>query len=143
MPLLDAVEVVGVTNTVHSFFHCLDSGDAEGLADLFVAGKGFHLTTMGKRTEGREQLKGFVAMIRERFPQAQHWEGNLVITAHSTDADKACSRSYWKAQHGDKVVSYGTHVDELQKVEGKWLFTHRDISHTWTAGGGFSEKSAL
>ena len=60
----------------------------------------------------------------------RHNVSNMVI---KVEGDKATARAYW-FHHGNEnpersssVTSYGHYVDELEKVNGQWLFSKRKI----------------
>ena len=127
MPTLSSDDTVAITNLIHGFFHCLDSQDGKSLKELFVPGGGFRLTTLEIDISG-EGLVSFVENINKKFPNAQHWEGNMLTVS---DEGIVTNKSYWQAQHEGSVVSYGTHTDTIINERGSWLFKHRDISHSW------------
>eukprot|EP01060_Flectonema_neradi_P030444 TRINITY_DN4430_c0_g1_i1.p1 TRINITY_DN4430_c0_g1~~TRINITY_DN4430_c0_g1_i1.p1 ORF type:complete len:137 (+),score=24.51 TRINITY_DN4430_c0_g1_i1:43-453(+) len=130
MSSLTADDTRQITNLIHGFFQCLDSKDPKGMEALFAKGGGFRLTTLEIDVSG-DNLTGFVEGLNKKFPNAQHWEGNIVLTVD--DEGIVTNKSYWQAQQNGSVVSYGTHHDTIIKEEGKWVFKHRDIGHSWRA----------
>jgi ketosteroid isomerase-like protein len=139
-------------NAIHAFFHAVDKGDGAALAELFIPdgeeeqGEIILETLSNKTFRGRTELRQFCENVHAKFPQAQHWEGNVVLSVVSGaegegEENKSevgvelKNSSYWKAEVGADVVSRGTH-DDLLRVgsDGKVRFVTRRVVHTWTKG---------
>ena len=66
----------------------------------------------------------------KRPARLRHMITNVVL---KIEGDKATGRAYWFELHNDTrdrwpyVGGYGHYIDELAKVDGRWLFTFRKI----------------
>ena len=45
--------------------------------------------------------------------------------------NRAYNKSYWKAIKNGEIISYGQHLDDLMKIDGKWYLNKRIIIHIW------------
>lgn len=65
-----------------------------------------------------------------RPPAVRHAITNVVVEIHG---DRARSWAYWNTFQNDnlarsaQVGNYGSYVDELRKVDGRWYFTSRSV----------------
>eukprot|EP00164_Ancoracysta_twista_P004066 GFYU01005457.1.p2 GENE.GFYU01005457.1~~GFYU01005457.1.p2 ORF type:complete len:145 (-),score=34.92 GFYU01005457.1:1123-1557(-) len=126
-------------NTVHLFFHQLDDNCPEEFADLFVEdGQGLELSTYGKTYKTKAELCEFVKFIKSKYPNAQHWEGNLVLGFMiENGVTFVNSVSYWKCIDGGEIVSQGKHEDLLRIMpDGQAKFISRKVTHDWTKAAG-------
>jgi hypothetical protein len=82
----------------------------------------------GMPNRNEAQPSGEAAKLRPAT--GRHNISNIVI---KVEGDKASGRAYWfhygnnNPQRTSSLDSYGHYVDEMVKVNGKWLFTKRRI----------------
>jgi SnoaL-like domain len=100
------------------------------------------LMIYAKKYQGHDALRSIIAE-EKRFRQAQQDSGQPARTlfhleANSTleisSAVQALHQAYWltASRAGEKaegltVLGVGSSIDELQKIDGKWLITRREI----------------
>lgn len=149
---VDIQHPTDLMNVLHTFMHCLDSGDADTFVKLFVEDAVVNIQKTHATVEGQDGLKGLCRAIHSMFgPVTMHFEYNCVLRpiVHRSDSSKIIqkvnNRSYWQAIKGADVVSAGVHEDILVLVRGngefekpKWLFQSRDIFHHFTEADGFT-----
>lgn len=134
---LNATDVLAITNLIHGFLQCLDTGDGAGFARLFAPGAALEVTKAGIVKRGSAELAALCVGLHGRFSRCQHWEGNLLIEAGDVP-NTARNRSYWQALEGAERVSMGRHEDTFVRgADGSWLFSARRVVHSWTKSGGF------
>jgi hypothetical protein len=82
-------------------------------------------------TEAREvDRKVAAGLAPQRPPQRRHFITNVVL---KIDGDRATGRAYWFEYNNDMrdrrpyLGAYGHYEDELRKVNGRWLFSRRQI----------------
>jgi 3-phenylpropionate/cinnamic acid dioxygenase small subunit len=124
------------------YARALDTADAEAYAALYTPDGQFGAGATA--TKGRDALRKMVADIRQRQTEAQakgqpkpppmyHMTANDRIVF--TGKDNARIEAYWITAFGagaDKtplrVAAVGRSVDELVRVNGKWLIKSRNVS---------------
>lgn len=111
----------------------LDTGDEDEFVDCFC--REGELVWDVFETEGRwrgaQALRGFIGYFRQRPESAgrQHHVSNLVVTPTATGAN---ARSYvlvaLRSAEGPHLLHVmGHYADELQRENGRWLFSRRII----------------
>jgi len=125
-----------ITNVIHLFFHHLDSGNAEGVADLFLEEGILSVPYRKMHAVGREAIKNWANGVRTKLPNTTHWEANVVIEDDPVKKDTAKNISYWRSTNGNDTTSYGKHNDVFKKVKGKWKFETRKVIFFWTKDTG-------
>lgn len=116
-----------IEELVARYCWAIDTRDGEALADTFTADGAFD---GGRRFEGREQLVSFGRgdHVPPNRPEtaAQHWVTNMVFSGNT---NAATTRSYFVRHSivdGAPVLArVGFYVDELLKIDGRWLFKNR------------------
>ena len=128
---LTASDRLEIQELVARYCWAIDTRDGQGVANTFTPDGFFD---GGRRFEGREQLIGFGRgdHVPPNRPEtaAQHWVTNMVLEGDTT---AATAHSYF-VRHSiidgtPSVARVGYYVDELVKVDGRWLFksrTYRD-----------------
>jgi hypothetical protein len=100
-----------------------------------------HDMVVGLRQRAEEQRAADTSGLR---PAAgRHSISNIVV---GIEGDRATGRAYWFAMNNNnpersaQLSSYGHYEDELVKVNGEWLFSHRKIYNeqvaAWAAAEG-------
>ena len=116
-----------IEELVARYCWAIDTRDGEALADTFTPDGAFD---GGRRFEGREQLVSFGRgdHVPPNRPEtaAQHWVTNMVLAG---DANAVTARSYFVrhsiVDNAPVLARVGYYVDELVKVDGRWLFKNR------------------
>jgi uncharacterized protein (TIGR02246 family) len=117
-------DIVAIHQLYSEYCHAIDEGDGEAFGACFVPdGK---LGSGGPALEGREALARFASKIPSRTPGVRH----AVTNVHARgDGDRAEGRAYfvgYTALGGEVVVrTTGRYRDDLQRVDGTWLFVER------------------
>lgn len=118
------------------YARALDTADADAYASLYTADGQFGVGDSA--TKGREALRNMIAAFASRrggddpVPQLYHMTADTWI--EFIDDTHAKHHSYWltmAAASGDspaRVAAVGVGVDELVKVNGKWLIKVRNIT---------------
>lgn len=132
----DRAEII---NLQGRYLLAMDFNDPDAYASVFA--EDGVLDWAGGEVVGREAIRAFLASGRynptagatevEGWPAAyRHFVTNQVI---KVDGDTAHAITYW-FQAGnlqDRGVMefgmFGNYVDELEKIDGEWLFTRREI----------------
>lgn len=116
---------------VHAYPERLDSGDLEGVADLFAHAR--LVAGDGSVFEGRDTLLGIwksaVRLYADGLPHCAHLISNLTITI-DPDGRSASSSSYVQVMQAVdgfplQPVAISQHRDRFAKIDGKWRFTER------------------
>jgi hypothetical protein len=139
------------------YMFALDFGDAETYASTFT--EDGVLDFGAGEVIGRKAIRDLIAGLRSREeaarkkaagegpelrpPAGRHNIANIVIRI---DGDKAVGRAYWFHMGNDNpersavLDSFGHYEDEMEKVEGEWLFSRRKIFNEqmaeWAAPAG-------
>ncbi|HTY93600.1 MAG TPA: nuclear transport factor 2 family protein, partial [Steroidobacteraceae bacterium] len=75
-------------------------------------------------------LKAAAGLAPLRPSRRRHFISNIVLRI---DGDRATGRAYWFEFNDDMrdrrpyLGAYGHYEDELRRVDGRWLFTRRQI----------------
>jgi 3-phenylpropionate/cinnamic acid dioxygenase small subunit len=108
----------------------LDDGRFDEMAALFTD-DGTWETAFGKAT-GRAAIAELARSLRARGeqprPRAVHLTTNIAI---ALDGARAQVRSNWmvmqNSSQGPRIGSGGAYIDEMVRVDSRWLFRHRKI----------------
>ena len=115
-----------ITKLMVHYAERIDANDPEGAAACYAEdGVGVYWGEYRGRTAIAERLAG----ILDGFYATSHHLSNVQITL---DGDRARAMSYVYAFHRLKpsfehMHYWGRWVDALVKVEGEWLFAHREV----------------
>jgi hypothetical protein len=122
------------------YLFALDWQDPELYASLFTPDGS--LVWSGGTATGRDAITADMRRAREADQRAiagqapqrpfrrRHFVSNVVLRI---DGDRATSRGYWWEFNNDGLDrrpylgAYGHYEDELRRVEGRWLFSRRQI----------------
>jgi hypothetical protein len=99
-------------------------------------------------TKGREAIRKTVMDFSKGIGQFYHTADGkpaklrhvILQSAIRVEGDKAWARSLWleMANHGPndepKIGTYGMYEDELARIDGKWLFTRRNVLNEFLKG---------
>jgi uncharacterized protein (TIGR02246 family) len=125
---------VAIEQLMWDYIRALDSGNAEAYAALFAPD--------GQFGRGDKAVKGREALIKMMKDAAQQLEAakksgtkmermNHVLTnthIEFVNDDHARFYAYWMGVFtSGKVTSAGREVNELVKIDGKWLISVRDV----------------
>lgn len=133
-----------IENLLYAYAERIDSGDLDGLADLFAHGR-IHGVENGPPStvfEGRDQVRAlYDATVRlyDGTPRTKHVTTNAQVVV---DGDTASARSYYTVWQATpdlplQVIITGRYHDTFHVVDGRWAFDTRvmlvdqvgDLSH--------------
>jgi 3-phenylpropionate/cinnamic acid dioxygenase small subunit len=137
---MDKIEALLVKVEIQEFTHryasLVDTGNFDGLGDLFQHGrirtKDEHGTE--RRWVGRDEIrKVFADTVRtwDGIPRTKHLVTNLSVTVEP-GGKKASSRSYYTVLHEPPegiahIVIAGRYEDEFELIDGSWQLTDRFV----------------
>ena len=113
------------------------TGDGEAFAAVFTPDGVFKSTRHNAR--GRAELVALGKSIAPPKPAGiQHWVTNMVIDG---DAERAQVKFYFVAQRIDEngavtTSSLGYYLDDVVKLDGRWLFAQRHFRRMATRERG-------
>jgi len=131
-----AQDRVEIEQLMWDYIRALDSGNAEAYAALFAPDGQFGRGATA--VKGREALKKMISGAREKFavdnnksdkkpPRMYHVVTNQHI--EFVDHDHARYHAYWMgALAAGGTTSAGREVNELVRLNGKWLISVRDVA---------------
>ena len=139
--LREAQDRAEIEHLMWRYARALDSFDAEAYASVYTEDGQF--SAGGSATKGREALRNMVAGIKqgretraaagETVAPLYHMTANSYI--EFLGPDQARLHSYWLTLSGGmgqgsspSVLAAGRGVDELVRVNGKWLIKSRDVT---------------
>jgi ketosteroid isomerase-like protein len=140
---LEALDYELIRQTITRYCHCLDFQDYDGVAACFTDDGYFQALSdqeslSGKHT-GHAELKEFAQSVAEYC--AGHVRHSSISVLIEGDGDIAHCSSYalitrdYGMPHGKNqtpfagIVTTGMYVDELRKVDGKWLISKRTFRY--------------
>ncbi len=140
--LREMADRIEIEDLMWRYCRALDTLNEDGYADVYTADGTF--TSGNDVSRGRAGLKKVIADTRKtRQDREARGEGKTppiyhVIATHTVtfkDRDHARYDSYWMTVYGTtgpnapvRVNSVGRAVDELVRVDGRWLIKTRNIS---------------
>ncbi|CAF0868147.1 unnamed protein product [Didymodactylos carnosus] len=134
---LTALDYAQITSLLNGNLQSMDKGDWQSfIADYTDDGIFFH-PYRKLNIEGQTNLKQFLISFAEK-PNNKiitHWESNIAIQVGTTK-HSAINNSYWQAIKDGIIITIGTHMDELKKVDGKWKIQKRTVLVKWTKEEG-------
>ena len=124
-----------IENLIYRYAELIDSGDLEGVAELFRDGEITSSVQNSRRTGYAQILQMYQASCRvykeTGTPLTKHLTTNVIveIAANSTTAN---ARSYYTViQATDSLplqpIISGRYHDCFHKAEGKWVFASREM----------------
>lgn len=137
----EAQDRAQIEKLMWQYTRALDTENADAYAAMFTPDGQF--ISGANAVKGHEALKKMIADLRQRTVDAEakgekrpamyHMEANSYLAF--VDKDHARLKAYWMtvfAQAGPnasvRVAAAGRDVDELVRVNGKWLIKTRDVS---------------
>lgn len=136
-----------IENLVYRYAEALDSGDLDGVADLFRHGRICGVENGPPETvfEGRDRVRGMYEMATRIYPdgtpRTKHVTSNVQVRVDE-EAGTGTARSYYTVfQQTDalplQAIITGHYHDSFHRVDGEWCFDTRvmfvdqvgDLSH--------------
>ena len=103
------------------YCHTFDTGDADGVADLFTEDGVFDPGVPGfEPVEGREVIRGFVGTVPAGM--VHHLTTDA---AYDVDGDVATGIASFMAVAKGAFVTVGRYHDDLVRVDGAWRIRRR------------------
>jgi len=117
-----------IRNTLARFCRLLDDRRFPEVGELF-APRG----RMGRRA-GRDQIVERGGLARTPGLFRKHLTGNIVLEVdHDTAAAESDLLLFERLGESPWELRTGVYRDTLERIDGRWLFTDRQL--TWTANG--------
>jgi uncharacterized protein (TIGR02246 family) len=130
-----AQDRVAIEQLMWDYIRALDAGDAEAYANLFTPDGQFGRGATA--VKGRDALKKMVSEARQKRAEAEKQSGkkaqrmyHVVTNPHIEFVDKDHARfyAYWMgALASGGTTSAGREVNELVRINGRWLISVRDV----------------
>jgi ketosteroid isomerase-like protein len=123
---VDAADAI--STLIYEYAARVDSGDFEGVAELFANGS--FLDFRGAAAV-RDCFEGMVIRYDDGTPRTKHVTTNLIVDVDES-ADTATARSYFTVLQSVsgaplQVIIAGRYSDTFERVDGQWHFTHRVV----------------
>lgn len=123
-----------ILNLLYTYAERVDSGDAEGTAELFRHAEikwGVDAPVLFGYEAVLKIYHDFIRVHSDGTPRTHHLVTNAIIDIDS-DGKTAKARSYYTViQQTEKtplqVIAGGRYHDQLEKVEGQWRLKRRDF----------------
>lgn len=126
MPL-SSEDVVAINQLYASYNHAFDYGDVIAFSDQHWTESG-ELHSPAGVTRGHHQLRQGMEQIRSILPRMRHGTMNVLVDG---DGDHAAGSAFLLAYQGGsegfQVLQTGRYRDDLVKVDGRWLFSRREM----------------
>lgn len=128
------IDRVAVEDMVVEYYAHLGGGEAGAFGDYFAEGAVFDVN--GLIATGREEIEDLYGAIGEgddAIGSRGKFHMLLSNPVIKVDGDSATAQFVWtgvlNSEIGEPpvIVEQGREYDQLTKVEGKWLFTHRVV----------------
>ena len=139
-PSVGIADHEAIEATLQRYTRGLDRLDPDLYVSSFAANG--VLMIYAKKYQGRDALRAIIAEEKQ-FRQAQQDRGQPARTLFHLEANStieisspvpALHQAYWltASRTGEKpegltLLGVGSSIDELQKIDGKWLITRREI----------------
>ena len=131
---LRAQDRVEIENLMWEYIQALDAHDAEAFIARFTPDGRF--SSNAAEAKGHEALKKMVVDAWEKMDAAPKGDEkkshmyHIVTNPHIVflDKDHALYHAYWMGVYETgKILSAGREVNELVRVDGRWLISFRDV----------------
>ena len=134
--IVRAQDRVEIEQLMWNYIRALDSGNAEAYAALFAPDGQFGRGATA--VKGREALKKMVSDARQKL-DAENKSGKKITRMYHVvtnphiefvDEDHARYHAYWMGvfASGGSITSAGREVNELVRINGRWLISVRDVA---------------
>ena len=112
-----------------------DSGRIDELLELFTDDA--VLVTDQATYDGRSQVRGlFEGVVGPTPVRIRHFTATHVI---DVDGDRATARCYFQVLTSSGLDHWGRYRDELARIDGRWLFTRREVRVDGMTPGGWAD----
>jgi 3-phenylpropionate/cinnamic acid dioxygenase small subunit len=123
-----------ITRLLYTYAERIDSGDFEGVGQLFAHG---HITVEGTSTDnaGADDVTAMYVATTRKYPdgtpRTKHVMTNPIVQADD-EAGTGTARSYFTVFQQTDVLALqpviaGRYHDTFERVDGEWRFTHRHM----------------
>jgi len=135
---LSTVDQLEILQLLYRYGHALDSGDAEGFAELFADDGVFEEPE--RSVVGHDALVDLVVShhrVHAAARNSQHWLQSPVITGDGGSAHVEAYVIVFRpsGRAGAEPFVMGSYRDELRRLPGRgWVFQHRVVRRPSTSG---------
>jgi ketosteroid isomerase-like protein len=113
-----------------------DSGRFDELLSLFSDDA--TLVTDEASYDGLAQIRGLFETAAGPLPERiRHFTGTFVV---EVDGDRGTSRCYFQVLTAAGLDHWGRYRDELVRVDGRWLFSRREVRVDGLTPGGWADQ---
>lgn len=128
-------DYVAISNLVFRYAELLDSGDSDGVGELFADGE-FSSAQLGGPYRGREAVAAHfrdkAKLFDDGLPWAKHITTNLMIEIADAGTSAICRSVFTGFQEvpGTQqiiLLGVGRYFDDFAKSKGAWHFTRRRL----------------
>jgi hypothetical protein len=133
---------VAIEALMWKYVRALDTLDADGYAAVYTPDGSFH--SGGSSEKGHAALKKMITDLKDgrakreaagEAPSPPMYHTIYNHTIEFTDRDHARYDAYWSTTFGPagrdtpaRIAAVGRSVDQLVRVDGKWLIQSRDVA---------------
>jgi hypothetical protein len=123
---LSTEDMLAIQQLYARYNHAIDFARPAEWAACFTADGVFSSATTGE-SQGTEALVAFATGFAARL-KARHWITNLLLEGDGDRATGTCYLQLWNvAAAPASLLTTGTYVDQLAKMDGAWKFTRREV----------------
>ena len=120
------IDKVAIKELISKHAITFDTGDSEGFANCFNEDAVWEAESLGGQWKGRKELRTICDAVDKLFPGSHHFTYNHVIDVKGDKAHSICElMAFASTPEGIYPIIQGFYEDDLVKVDGKWLISHR------------------
>jgi hypothetical protein len=145
---MEAIDVIEITDLVHTYPDLIDAGDFAGVAALFAHADNMTHDETGAPRDLGQLLSGLVRTYDDGRPSTRHLVTNVRVKVAADRATASATSYITVLQATDalalQVIASNRHEDTFERVDGTWRFSGRtdrpgllgDMSHHVRFGYG-------
>lgn len=141
---------VQIQHTMAVYCNCVDSGDADGVAGVFMPQARLELSS-GSQAQGREAIRAFYAAVIGPARPDRQSDGSIPLLRHNlttsrvefSDDVTAQGWTYFMSLTQFGLDHAGRYLDTFQRDGDRWLIADRRIVVEWYASPSWYEQVRL